>query len=94
MAGIKSRSASVSESEILRIKKDAVPKKYKERFEIWSESFQRREKTYRRSTLAITDLNNVSMVNNGNRTEWNPIRSVIIRVINKIGRQRSGSRIC
>ena len=29
------------------------------------------------------------MINNGNRTEWSPIRSVIIRVINKIGRPRS-----
>ena len=26
---------------------------------------------------------------NGNRTEWSPIRSVIIRVINKIGRPRN-----
>ena len=34
------------------------------------------------------------MVSNGNRTEWSPIRSVIIRVINKIGRPRSGSPIC
>jgi len=33
-------------------------------------------------------------INNGNRTEWSPIRSVIIRVINKIGRPRSGSPIC
>ena len=31
---------------------------------------------------------------NGNRTEWSPIRSVIIRVMNKIGRPRSGSPIC
>ena len=31
---------------------------------------------------------------NGNRTEWSPIRSVIIRVINKIGRPRSESPIC
>ena len=30
----------------------------------------------------------------GNRTEWSPIRSVIIRVINKIGRPGSGSPIC
>ena len=30
----------------------------------------------------------------GNRTEWSPIRSVIIRVINKIGRPRSRSPIC
>ena len=28
------------------------------------------------------------------RTEWSPIRSVIIRVINKIGRPRSGTPIC
>ena len=28
------------------------------------------------------------------RTEWSPIRSVIIRVINKIGRPCSGSPIC
>ena len=34
------------------------------------------------------------LVNNGNRTEWNPIFSVSIRVINKIGRPRSGSPIC
>ena len=33
-------------------------------------------------------------VSNGNRTEWSPIRSVIIRVINKIGRPRSRSPIC
>ena len=36
----------------------------------------------------------VIIINNGNRTEWSPIRSVIIRVINKIGRPRSGSPIC
>ena len=35
-----------------------------------------------------------SMICNGNRTEWSPIRSVIIGVINKIGRPRSGSPIC
>ena len=35
-----------------------------------------------------------ALLNNGNRTEWSPIRSVIIRVINKIGRPRSGSPIC
>ena len=33
-------------------------------------------------------------ISNGNRTEWSPIWSVIIRVINKIGRPRSGSPIC
>ena len=30
----------------------------------------------------------------GNRTEWSLIRSVIIRVINKIGQARRGSPIC
>ena len=33
-------------------------------------------------------------ISNGNRTEWSPIRSVIIRVINKIRQPRSGSPIC
>jgi hypothetical protein len=33
-------------------------------------------------------------INNGNRTEWSLILSVIIRVINKIGRPRSLSPIC
>ena len=32
-------------------------------------------------------------ISNGNRTEWSPIWSVIIRVINKIRRPRSGSPI-
>ena len=36
---------------------------------------------------------NNKIISNGNRTEWSPIRSVIIRVINKIGRPRSGSPI-
>ena len=31
---------------------------------------------------------------NGNRTEWSFIWSVIKRVINKVGRPRSGSSIC
>ena len=30
---------------------------------------------------------NIESFYNGNRTEWSPIRSVIIRVINKIGRK-------
>ena len=33
-------------------------------------------------------------VNNGNRTEQSPIRSVIIQVINKIAQQQGGSPIC
>ena len=40
------------------------------------------------------DFEITHMICNGNRTEWSPIRSVIIRVINKIGRPRSGSPIC
>ena len=36
----------------------------------------------------------ISLISNGNRTEWSPIRAVIIRVLNKIGRPRSGSPIC
>ena len=39
-------------------------------------------------------LQEICLISNGNRTEWSPIRSVIIRVINKIGRPRSGSPIC
>ena len=37
---------------------------------------------------------NYYLISNGNRTEWSPIRSVIIRVINKIGRPRSRRPIC
>ena len=33
-------------------------------------------------------------INNGNRTEWSPIRSVIIQVLEKIGPPHSGSPIC
>ena len=40
------------------------------------------------------NLNMICFINNGNRTEWSPIRSSIIRVIDKIGRPRSGSLIC
>ena len=36
----------------------------------------------------------VSLINNGNRIEWNPIQSVIIQVINKIGQLQNGSPIC
>ena len=34
------------------------------------------------------------MISYGNRTEWSPIWSVIIRVNNKIGRPRTVSPIC
>ena len=36
----------------------------------------------------------IIIISNGNRTEWIPVPSVIIRVINKIGRPHSGSPIC
>ena len=36
----------------------------------------------------------IVLINNGNRTEWSPIRSVMMRVIDKIGQPRSGSAIC
>ena len=34
------------------------------------------------------------LIYNGNRTEWSPIQSVIIRVNNEIRRPHSGSPIC
>ena len=36
----------------------------------------------------------IHSISNGNRTEWSPIRSVIIRVIQKIRQSRRGSPIC
>ena len=39
-------------------------------------------------------INQLILINNGNRTEWSPIRSVIIRVINKIGLPLRGRPIC
>ena len=42
-----------------------------------------------------TNINNYNCtVNNGSRNEWSPIWSVIMRVIHKIGRLRSGGPIC
>ena len=38
--------------------------------------------------------NDTWTINKGNRTEWSPVWSVIIRVINQIGRPRSRSPIC
>ena len=49
------------------------------------------------TTRMITDrplLSPIAIINNGNRTEWSLIRSVIIRVIKKIRRPRIGSPIC
>ena len=34
----------------------------------------------------------MAMIKNGNRTEWSPIRSVIIRVINKMDDRKAGVR--
>ena len=45
-------------------------------------------------TVSIPKYNLDHYVCKGNRTEWSPIRSVIIRVIHKIARPRSGSSIC
>ena len=39
-------------------------------------------------------INQLILINNGNRTEWSPIRSVIIRAINKIGLPLRGRPIC
>ena len=42
----------------------------------------------------VCPWNRRTVICNGNRTEWKPIRSVIIPVIGKIGRPRSGCPIC
>ena len=44
--------------------------------------------------LVVTYRSLNCLISNGNRIEWSPIRSVIIQVINKIGRPHSGSLIC
>ena len=57
------------------------------------------EKSLKYHKFVMVMINNISNrtscrpICNGNRTEWRPIRSVIIRVINKIGRPRNGSPI-
>ena len=48
----------------------------------------------RRSQNGETGMLGSNVINNGNRTEWSPTLSVIIRVIDKIGRPGSGSPIC
>ena len=53
--------------------------------------FSRKQRKDSLTTIVACGENSIS---NGNRTEWSPIRSIIIRVINKIGRPRSGSLIC
>ena len=42
-----------------------------------------------RTVMMIIITMMILMINNGNRTEWSPIRSAILRVINKIGRPHS-----
>ena len=44
--------------------------------------------------IMITIIIMIIIISNFNRTEWSPIRFVIIREINKTGRPRSGSLIC
>ena len=44
--------------------------------------------------LSIGNRTNARAVNNDNSTEGRPVRSVIIRMINKIGQPRNGSPIC
>ena len=67
-------------------------------FEIlWERFFNIFHKTYRHwKTRAVNQSKlSTTSIYNGNRTsKWRPIRSVIIRVINKIGRPRSGSLPC
>ena len=48
------------------------------------------QQTYRTHSPRLRLL----LVHNGNRTEWSPIRSVIIWVMDKIGWPRSGRPIC
>ena len=47
-----------------------------------------------KSIRYIYKVNLIQSINNGNRSEWSPIWSVIIRGINKIGRPQCGSLIC
>ena len=44
-------------------------------------------------TLMSLPFHQGMRISNGNRTDRSPIRSVVIRVINKIGRPRGGSAI-
>ena len=47
-----------------------------------------------RNVMMIIITMTILMINKGNRTEWSPLRSVIIREISKIGRPQSRSPIC
>ena len=57
-------------------------------------SLEKKKKLFIQNTIYNSCRFKKHVICNGNRTEWSPIRSVIIRVINKIGRPRSGSPIC
>ena len=46
------------------------------------------------SSRKIEKKENNNSISNSNRTDWSPIQSVIIRVINKIGLPGSRSPIC
>ena len=46
-------------------------------------------KSRRQITVISSRKTDKMIISNGNRTEWSPVRSVIIRVINKIGRPRT-----
>ena len=46
------------------------------------------------STFKISPEIQETPITNGNRIEWSPVWSVIIRMMNKMGRPRSGSPIC
>ena len=48
----------------------------------------------KRLSILFIQVAFTKLIINGNRTEWNQTRSVIIRVINKNGQPRSGSPIC
>ena len=55
---------------------------------------KKQQQTIERRIYEITKSRYIYSINNDNKTKWSPIRSVIIRVMNKIGRPRSGGTIC
>ena len=60
----------------------------------WSKFDWHQKKKKLINTYPSNHYHRTSLSNNGNRNEWSPIWSVIIQVINKIGRPCSGSSIC
>ena len=69
---------------------------------LWNKSEQETSATSRGEEIILRKRNSIissstangssscSIINNGNRTEWSPIRSVIIRVITKLDDRESG----